>query len=247
MSFIDRYNKGETIGVYSEILSLGQQAFSEQYYMDVEAVVTEIMNRAGFNLGIIHNALRKRNYNFKKDSQNNFEKPLIEPLKNATELLCELEKVVDPFGSIPLSLKLFYQVVGSCSFEWDYKTNKDNPWEGADPIQITSLDSLVEQVTDEYWSEEIRGNKEEYGVPFLELSADYLHKDNISGGEAYSIEITPIKTVDSRFLFEENGTSFINYLRIIFENCGFGRTAHLVGRPDFDSYFKEVSPKLKRI
>jgi len=40
---------------------------------------------------------------------------------------------------------------------------------------------------------------EEDGFVSLPIAADYLHKDNISGGPPYSIKITDMQTVDSEF------------------------------------------------
>jgi hypothetical protein len=142
---------------------------------------------------------------------------------------------------------LFYKIVGSCNFSWDYGTNKNILWGGSDPIQIVPLDGLVEQMTNEYWLEEMIANKEIYGDAYLELSADYLHKDNISGGPAYAIEITPEPSIDSSLLNEEHQTTFIDYLRIVFENGGFGRTDDIESTPTFKSFWDRVGPKLRRI
>jgi hypothetical protein len=222
-SFLQRYQNGETGSVYADICNLKQAAFSETHFGDVQAVMQETMKRAAYNLEVIHEALADTGYNFKHKPLYSFEKPLLKPLSNAGSLIAALEKAVSPF-QVPLSLKLFHTIVGSCNFAWDYDTDADIPWEGADPIQIVPLEDLLEQVTDEYWVEEMAEYRQEHGTAYLELSADYYHKDNISGGPAYAIELTPEPSIDARLLNEEHETTFINYLRIaIFENCGFGR------------------------
>ena len=84
-------------------------------------------------------------------------------------------------------------------------------------------------------------------IPFLELSADYLHKDNISGGPPYSLEITKHPGFDGLFLNEPNNTTFINYLRICIDNCGFP----LIRRADcvnnYQAFFDKIKPLLKPI
>jgi hypothetical protein len=247
MTFLERYKSGETTTVYSDICKLGEEGFSEKYFADIKAVITETMERAAHNLTIIYNELHHTNYNFKRKIQYSFEKPLSKPSDSTDELLIQLDKAVEPFGSVPISLKLFFKIVGSCNFAWDYGTNENILWECADPIQIAPLDALVEQVTNKYWLEEMKEINESFGVAYLELSADYLHKDNISGGEAYSIEITPKRSVDSKLLNEEHETTFINYLRIIFDNCGFGRTNDIESRIDFKMFCDKVRPQLKKI
>jgi hypothetical protein len=88
---------------------------------------------------------------------------------------------------------------------------------------------------------------EEDGYTSLRLAADYLHKDNISGGPPYSLLITKDLSVDGQFLNEEHNTSFINYLRICFENCGFSRIADSGYDNDNQSFFSKVKPQLKPI
>jgi hypothetical protein len=247
MTFLERYNNGETTEVYSDIAELGQTAFSKEYYSDIEAVVTETMKRTNHNLTVIYDELKRTNYNFKHNTQYSFEVPLNQPIVDAEESLAQLEMIVIPFGFVPLSLKLFYKIVGSCNFAWDFKTSKNISWKCSDPIQIIPLDTLVEQVTTEYWLEEMTENKETYNIAYLGLSADYLHKDNISGGPAYAMEITQKPSIDGKLLNEEHQTSFINYLRIVFENCGFGRTDDIEHTATFKSFCDKVEPKLRKI
>src|SRR5690349_2307847 len=153
MTFLERYKRGETTEVYSDIATLGQAALFEKHSSDVEAVITETMERTAYNLSVIYDELERINYNFKRNIRYSFEAPLNKPVANADELLIQLEKIVMPLGSVPLSLKLFYKIVGACNFAWDYKTNKNISWNCSDPIQIAPLDSLVEEVSTGYWLE----------------------------------------------------------------------------------------------
>jgi hypothetical protein len=127
MAFLERYKNGETTEVYSDIDKLGQHG-SKEHFFDVEAVVTETMQRTSYNLAVIYDELKLINYNFKREIGYSFEAPLNKPLVDTKELLTQLEESVKPFGSVPLSLKLFYKVVGSCNFAWDYETNESIPW-----------------------------------------------------------------------------------------------------------------------
>ena len=83
--------------------------------------------------------------------------------------------------------------------------------------------------------------------PSLELAADYLHKDNISGGPPYSIQITKEPQIDSLFLNEAHETTFIDYLRICMENCGFSRTKEFENQTDYQAFCDKVRPQLKKI
>ena len=249
MTLYDRYLNGQTKQVYQDIYELGENAFSASYFGDIEKVLNETFLRVDYNLNIIYNELMQINYLFKTVPKYNFEKPLHKPLSNTAFLIEQLDKAVKPFGHVPLSLKFFYKIVGGVNLVWDYNTNEDFLWNMADPIQIASLDAVVETVTEEWWKDDIQQyvDDEEFGIAFLELSADDLHKDNVSGGQAYALQITERPSIDSKFLNEPNNTTFIDYLRICFENCGFPG----ITRPDmqnkYQDFFDRVKPQLKSI
>jgi hypothetical protein len=235
ITFLERYKKGETRTIYNEIMNLQDKSFSEEFYADILNVLNESSTRSAYNLNIIFNELLAIGYNFSKKTQYNFQRPLVSPLPNADKLLLQLDKLVKPYGHVPESIKMFYRVVGSCNFAWDYDSNAQIPWEGADPIQIAPLDDLLSELS------EIADEDEP--MEFLDLSADYLHKDNISGGPAYAIEITSRPSIDGLFVHEEHNTTFIDYLRICFENCGFSRGQY-INDPEFMRFVEKVRPQL---
>ncbi|WP_183557760.1 hypothetical protein [Mucilaginibacter sp. SP1R1] len=249
MNFIERYLSGENgASVYKDIYALKDDAFNEVHFDDVLAVLTETFTRVAFNLGIIYQELININYVFKTVFDSNSDRPLLPPLPNAEELIAELEKMVADFGKIPLSLKLFYKIVGACNFVWDYETKPNLLWDTADPIQIESLDDLVAYVSTADWKEYIKDCLEyEDEVPALELAADYLHKDNISGGPPYSIEITKEDSIDALFLNAPNNTTFIGYLRICMENCGFPGASNFKQQQSFRDFYIKTKPQLKSI
>jgi hypothetical protein len=247
MTFYDRYINGETETVYTDIDKLGQDAFLPDNFADIEKVLTVTFERVAYNLEIIYQELLKINYQFKTEFKFNFEKPLIKPLNNTDKLLTKLDKSLNAFGFVPLSLKIFYKVVGACNFAWNYEINEDFIWNCSDPIQITSLDDLVSEVTDKDYLLDLKDYFEEDGFVSLELSADYLHKDNISGGQAYSLKLTEKPSIDGQLLYEEHDTTFINYLRICFDSCGFSRITNANHNNDFQAFFDNVKPRLKKI
>lgn len=249
MSFYDRYVNGETKAVYDDISRISLEALNSNDRGDIINVLEETFKRVSYNLKVIYRELERVDYNFKKDCKYNFEKPFHLPLDNTEYLLKQLDQTVKEFGYVPLSLKYFYRIVGGVNFVWDFEANKKSIWEMADPIQIASLDSVLEEITEEYWKEDIQEyvNDDNFGCAFLDLSADDLHKDNISGGQPYAIELTKEASVDSKFLNEPNETTFINYLRICFENCGFPGITRSDTNNDYQTFFHIVKPQLKEI
>jgi hypothetical protein len=247
MTYHSRYLQGEHIQVYAEMQSLNLAKIDTQIREDVDKVLTETFQRIRSNLEVIHTALVEQKYQFKTAFDYNFQRPLHDPLPDTENLLTQLNTAVSPFGHLPLSIQYFHRIVGGVNFGWDYETNELLIWKLADPIQICSLDDVVSQATNEYWKEDIQlyVDDEEFGTAFIELAADALHKDNISGGPAYSIEITDSPQVDSAFLNEPHQTTFINYLRICFEHCGFPGIAN--SENDYKEFFEQVKPKMKKI
>ena len=240
MTLLEQYKNGEMKKVYAEIQKLGQAAFLPENFSEVESVLIETFERVAYNLEVIFNELKEIGYIF-------FDRPFHKPLPDTEKLLEKLDNAVKDYGYVPLSLRYFYKIVGGVDFAWNYEVEQNVLWELADPLQIYSLDETVSYVTRADWKEEILDyvDNEDSSFAFLELSADDLHKDNISGGNPYYLKITEKPTVDSDFVNEPHQTTtFIDYLRICFDYCGFP------GNSDNDSYREfatRVRPKLKQI
>ena len=247
MTLYDRYINGETESVYVDIDSMGKTAFSPGNFSDIEKVLKETFQRVAFNLDIIFHELTAFNYLFKTQFEYNFQRPLHKPLADTEELLARLDKSTRQFGFVPQSLKAFYRIVGGCNFAWDYDTNENYIWNYADPIQISSLDDLVSEMMDEDYLADLKEEYKEYGFIGIPISADFYHKDNTSGGLPYSLKLTDKPSIDGRLINEEHDTTFINYLRISFDNCGFSRITNSDNKNDFQLFFDKVKPKLKRI
>jgi hypothetical protein len=250
MNFYDRYvNREDGRTIYNEIDKLGSKAFESENFAEIQQVLTETFHRVTYNLDIIYSELRKIDYAFKTEYKFNFEKPLLRPLPGTDELLITVDNELREFGQLPYSLKVFYKIVGACNFGWDYEKQPKMFWECADPIQIAGLDDVVSEISTDDWKEYLREGLQEgdYKFPHIQLAADYLHKDNISGGLPYSIQLTKEPCIDSLFLNESNETTFINYLRICMENCGFSRIAYPEHENDYDDFFNQVRPQLKMI
>lgn len=240
MDLLEKYLGGDTLRVHEEIERMGPAAFEKGNFQEVNAVLAETMKRVAHNLDVIYAALQAKNYCFKKNPRHDFEYPILKPRWGVKFRVRRLEKAVKTFGHVPLSLKMFYRIVGACNFTWDYETIEEIPWEGADPIEIIPISDLLREVKELEADDE----DEEVGLP---AAGDYLHKDNISGGPMYRVELTRNPQVDSKFLHEEHETTFINYLRIAMNNCGFSRAGAVSHLPHFIEYIDNVKPKLKPI
>jgi len=237
MSYLERYKKGEHIKVYDEIAALGVSAFEEEHFQDVFGVMVETFNRVAFNLNAIFMELIEVGYNFNSAPEYDYQRAVLSPLPDIPTLLPELMEKAIPLGHVPLSLQLFYQIAGSCNFSWNYNTQAENPWKGADPIQIYPLNYLLESING---LENGNGN-----LKGLKLGADYLTKDNL--GEtvgSYQLLLTPEPAIDSELAGVSNNTTFVNYLRSSFKNGGFSRAEDIQNVESFQYYFNRVKRKL---
>lgn len=207
MTLYERYLNGETKSVYDDIHLLGNSAFTPAIFEDVENVLIETFKRVAYNLKVIFDELVLLDYPFKTHFTYNFERPLIDPLRNVDDMLFQLETTFKPYGSIPIALKMFYKIVGACNFVADDASEKPAPWHYADPIQILSLDNVVEEMTSEEHIEYLRQLYNDEGCVCIQLSADYLHKDNVSGGPAYAVPVTQQPAIDPLFLNEHHNTT----------------------------------------
>ncbi len=224
MDLYKEYLSGHIVDVSEEIKKLGRLAFVGENFSvreDIDLVLKEMLSRVNRNIEKIYQALKKVDYNLSCDALS------VVSIANEEKesKLQKLRELVSPLGYLPLSLEYFYRIVGSVNFTHNFNASEFiiPEWQLADPLQIYSLDEQLLEMESYNWYEEMdiicKDNNEV--PPYLFLSPDSLHKDNISGSIGYAIEITKERTVDSRVLFEPHQTFFIDYLRVCFDSYGF--------------------------
>jgi len=231
------------------LIHLEDQISDPNVLYEIDKVLTEIFSRVKYNSEITYNELRKMNYCFWGATSLDTRWPIRFPRKNTQSFIKELELRIKPFGYIPLSLKYFYQIVGSINFTWNYEANEQIKWIGSDPLEIIALEDIISIISNEDWEEDMKKyvKDEDYQTAFLELSGDFLHKDNISGGPPYSIVLTRNKRIDGLMIHMPGKISLIDYLRTSFENGGFYRGNEIIGDREYDKYLGKVRKRLKKI
>jgi hypothetical protein len=225
---------------------MGDEAFVAPLGNEIHDVLSELFARVAYNLQVIYEALVEIGYQFKTEFSYHFEMPLHPPLPETDELLAKLDHLVQPFGYVPISLKYFYAIVGGVNFAWDCDAVPVPKWPLADPIQLGSLDDTVRYMSGEDWAEDMESyfEDEELQCGFIELSADALHKDNISGDPAYSLEIIRHWGIDGRLLNEPHDTNLVGYLRICMAHCGFPGIKEPWRFEGFQAFADQVRPRL---
>jgi hypothetical protein len=109
-------------------------------------------------------------------------------------------------GPLPLSLVAFWQEVGAVDLVGMHRS-----WPtGLDPLVVDPPEGPLAELYDE--------DEETYAS----LAPDELHKDNISGGDPYGLEL-PNPAADFRFMYEPHDLLFVPYLRLaILHGVGSG-------------------------
>jgi hypothetical protein len=135
-----------------------------------------------------------------------------------------IRRIESEAGTVPLSLKLFWQRIGSVNFcgghaDWEFDPGCE-PEPYSDPIVIYPPSVAVEEL------EDFLSDKEErlrcnflYVVP---IAPDFYHKADVSGGMFYNISI-PAVADDPPLNEEWHETTFLNYLEIAVKWAGFPR------------------------
>jgi hypothetical protein len=203
LPFFDRYLAGDHQKVWEELVALGSSVREEPHAADALAVAYEMAGRVAANVRAVTTRLGGLGYKFA--SRN----PHVPPGAKTAAQVARLDKTT---GGLPLSLRAFYEVVGSVDWIGRHPTM-------APPKASISPDPLVVYPAGDAlkeWLDEKAGG----GEPELVIAPDALHKAGHSGGGAYTIE-TPNLRADGPLLSDAHQRLFVDYLRLVFRFGGF--------------------------
>jgi hypothetical protein len=234
MSFLDRYASGEYERVWGDLVALGHEVRHAAYFGDAYAVAKETMRRVRRNVEVLVERLNRLGYEFARP-----EAAHIPPGAGTAERIVAME---ESSGPLPLSLRAFYQVVGSVDFTQsrDQLVRYHRPERaGAQDVQVLGEeDPLVVAPLTELAEEAASAT----GRVYFCFAADEFHKANYSGGENYHVWLP-----DPRADFEIVGMygideRFVEYLRATLSWGGFrGRVKTLEAD---ESRCRKVAPAL---
>ena len=209
MDYLERYINGEHEQVWTELQALGAAVRQEPNYTLARRVAYETMRRVRANCERIVNRLTTMNYTFGvfPDGSSRFTLgPLVPPDKASGEDLSALEEAVGP---LPISLVAFWEQVGSVDL-----VGMHPEWvKGSDPFVIDPPKAAVSQLDAKDERMKSLGHFE------ASLAPDDLHKDNISGGSAYAVQL-PDPGADFLFRNERHNLYFVHYLRFAILHFG---------------------------
>ncbi len=217
-TYLDRYINGEFEQVWTDLLAQGNAIREEPLFSDAIAVATETMERVRYNISVIISRLDSLGYIFgtypdKKTKVPGYTTPHHLPKPEIGQQIIKFE-ALDGIGSIPLSLRMFWTIVGDINLIGYYPH-----WpKYTDPLVIYPIDVIKFEHAE--WKDAVQAGDIEIGKFGIPLSPDYYHKDCISGGAPYQIRV-PNSNIDAVLEYERSETTFVNYLRICFRFGGF--------------------------
>jgi hypothetical protein len=225
-TYLERYLAGEYERVWDELQALGAAVREEPLHADARAVARETMRRVRHNIQALIPRLEERGYAFGyrwlMPEQADFaaaNPPVYGPAKgDAAARIDEFERLA---GMFPLSLRAFYEQVGTVNFV-GVPPDHWPPGQEADPLYVHPVEVALEAYAE--WLRETEYYAARPGIgpgPFrVPIAPDSYHKYNISGGMWYNI-VLPSPAADASLEDEPYRTTFVNYLRTCFRWGGF--------------------------
>jgi hypothetical protein len=199
LPMLDRYRAGEHETVWRELTALGDAVRDDLHAADALAVAYETMERVAANIDTLIERLRSIGYKFQSNAR-------MRPADDVQKTLMASEK---EFGTIPLSLRAFYSVVGSVNLNGTHVSlAPKNGSIAPDPLMVEPFGEAILEYDDDESPEAIV------------IAPDDLHKANVSGGDPYEIAI-PSLGADAVLENERHRLMFVDYLRLCFRYGGF--------------------------
>ncbi len=210
MGAFDRYLAGQRVGAWTEVVSLdGGLRGSIESLRDAKAIARETMRRSRRNIEQLVESLPTIGYVFEPgDGLVVFEPP-------SPGISADLDEIESRVGEIPLAFRCWLEEVGTVDLMGhhpDWVIDYPDPLVVESPIDY--LRGLVEA-----WEQDL-GTEWERQPFTIDFSPDLLHKANVSGGAPYAV-VVPNAAADSLVLGERHQTTFVNMVRIAFNQGGF--------------------------
>ena len=224
---LERYLAGEHQQVWSELMQAGDDVRRDPLAADALAVAYETMTRVHENVRLLVERLGALGYRFSSNP------PHQPPGKKTWKELQQLERLVGP---LPLSLRAFYDVVGGVDLVGRHPSlvPRNRWWTRKRASSIPPDPLLVYGVSDALQEAESLDDEEREEIT---LAPDDLHKENVSGGDPYTIAV-PDGRADAIVLNERHDLLFVDYLRLC---CRLG------GFPGYDGVDRDVPAEIDQL
>lgn len=234
-TWLERYKSGETELVWAEMRARGAAVREGALFEDAMAVARETMRRVRSNAETVHGRLRDIGYAFEQPAG-----ALVTPGPHIMDDVLEVETTLGP---LPLSLRVFYEIVGAIDFRQSFKQlvnfyAREGRTDVPEVLFLGEADPLVVHPIQEIVDELVAKPKK---LSFC-FAPDEFHKANYSGGENYHLNL-PDPAADAPVLGMYGvDETFVQHLRLCFRFGGF--RGHIECEPEGDKGWK-VPPRME--
>jgi hypothetical protein len=216
-----RYQQGLYQEVYDELLAMREQVFEDSTYEEALLVARTMMKRVRHNIELLIPRLHLMGYHFGEGLSESSEEAAFweqeaptyqAPTLDTPDLVARLEQFA---GTLPLTLKCWYEEVGSVNFVGTFPISDERKERIAygsllDPLFIYSA-KMALTIGEDDWNV----------INDISIAPDRFFKYRYSGSGPYSIK-TPCKMFDASLEgYEIPDITFVRYLRLCFRWGGF--------------------------
>jgi hypothetical protein len=225
-SWLNRYVDGQHESVWDEVVALGPRASDPDVAPEVQALARETMQRALANVEALKSLLPSIGWRFRFPMTGPPSGLCVHalPRPDVQERIAQLEALCGP---LPASIRAWWEVVGTVCFMRLPPDEQEYPL--PDPLVVEPIESVITEFHEWASDPERRRFEPRFRAP---LAPDELHKDDISGGASYELEL-PSSAADVVLLNEWHNATFVSYLRDAFRWAGvpgWSRAPHTAAR-----------------
>lgn len=226
--WVERYVGGQYARVWEEVVALGPRASDPDVASEVRALAHETMQRALRNVEALKTLLPSIGWRFHFPMTGPPSGYCVHapPGADVRRKIATLERLCGP---LPVSIQAWWEVVGTVCFMREPLAEYEEPL--PDPLVVAPIESVIEEFREWAADPERRRIEPRFRAP---LAPDALHKENISGGAPYELEL-PSSAADGLLLNEWHNVTFVGYLREAFRWAGvpgWSRASHTAARVD---------------
>lgn len=225
-NWLERYVGGEHEGVWKEVVALGPRASDPAVASAVNALARETMERARRNVEALKSLLPSIGWRFQFPISGPPSDHCVHALPG-TDVRQKIATLETLCGPLPASIRAWWEVVGTVCFMREPLDGFEAPL--PDPLVVAPIESVIEEFHEWASDPERRRIEPRFRAP---LAPDELHKDDISGGAPYELEL-PSSAADGVLLNEWHNATFVGYLREAFRWAGvpgWSRAPHTAAR-----------------
>jgi hypothetical protein len=203
VNYFERYVNGDLEQVWNDLQSLGPSVRNSETFAQAQTIATETMGRVRRNCETLIFRLGELGYVFDKypdGSPRSFRLPPLTPPSD--QMRADIAELETQAGPLPISLVSFWNEVGAVDL-----VGMGPGWsDGLDPLVVDPPEGALAMHFD-------IGDGEGSASLFAGLAPDDLHKDNVSGGDPYGVDL-PNPSADFIFQNEGHRLHFVEYLRL---------------------------------